>query len=146
MTADAYLRHQSYKQCNITTDPLADLLINIKKNPAAYNNKQLLNSVIEEEQSSGQRVNKPHHQEAENIEKSTKRAGINKEKGTDELKRNIPTIHECEITRTRSGSIIKNRQINIHINTVISPADMLAAPTNVVWPTVLFCISKHLFV
>ena len=65
VTADTYIKHQSYKQCNIT-DPLADLLININKNPATYNNKQLLNSVIEEEQSSGWRVNKPHQQEAEN--------------------------------------------------------------------------------
>ena len=107
MTADAYLKHQSYKQCNITTDPLVYLLININKNPAAYNNKQLLNSVIEEEQSSGQRVNKPHQQEAGNMKQSTKRAGTNKEKGPDELRGNILTIHECEITRTRSRCIIK---------------------------------------
>ena len=70
VTADAYLKHQSYKQCNITTDPLADLLPNINKNPAAYNNKQSLSSVIEEEQSSGQIINKSPQQEAENIEQS----------------------------------------------------------------------------
>ena len=53
MTADAYLQHQSYKQCNITTDPLADFLNNINRNPAAYKNKQSLNSVTEDEKSNG---------------------------------------------------------------------------------------------
>ena len=107
MIADAYIKHQSYKQCNITTDPLADILNNIDKNPGAYNNKQVLNSVVEEEQNIGQTVNKPSQQVAENIEHSIKRTGINKREGTDELRGNILTLHECETTRTRSGHIIK---------------------------------------
>ena len=45
VTADTYLQLQSNKQSNITTDPLADFLHNINKNPAAYANKQALNSV-----------------------------------------------------------------------------------------------------
>ena len=32
VTADTYLQHQSYKQSNIKTDPLADILNNINKN------------------------------------------------------------------------------------------------------------------
>ena len=68
----------------------------------------MLNSVVEEEQSIGQTVNKPNQQVAENMEHSTKRTGINKREGTDELRGNILTIHEGEITRTRSGCIIKN--------------------------------------
>ena len=64
VTADAYIKHQSYKQCNITTDPLADILNNIDKNPGAYSNKQVLNSVVEEEQSIEQTVNKPSQQVA----------------------------------------------------------------------------------
>ena len=39
VTADTYIKHQSYKQCNVSTDPLADILNNIDKNPGAYNNK-----------------------------------------------------------------------------------------------------------
>ena len=109
MTADVYIKHQSYKHCNISTDPLADILNNIDKNPGAYNNKQVLNSVVEEEQSIGQIVNNPNQQVAENIEHSIKRTGINKKEGTDKLRGNIPTIHEGEITRTRSGCIIRKQ-------------------------------------
>ena len=107
MTADAYIKHQSYKQCNISTDPLADILNNIDKNQGAYNNKQVLNSVVEEEQSIGQIVNNPNQQVAENIEHSIKRTGINKKEGTDELRGNILTIHEGEITKTRSQHVIR---------------------------------------
>ena len=65
VTAYAYLQPQSNKQPNITTDPLADLLNNINKNPSAYNNKQSLNSIIEVEQSNGQINNKSLQKEAE---------------------------------------------------------------------------------
>ena len=107
MTADAYIKHQSYKQCNLSTDPLADILNSIDKNPGANNDKQVLNSVVEEEQSIGQIVNNPNQQVAEKIEHSIKGTGIYKKEGTDELKGNIPTIHEGEISRTRSGHIIR---------------------------------------
>ena len=40
MTADAYLKHHSHKQCQITTDPLAEILNNITKNPGSYDIKQ----------------------------------------------------------------------------------------------------------
>ena len=76
VTADAYLQHQSNKQSNITTDPLADSLDNINKNPAAYHNKQALNSFTEDEQCSGQINNKSLQQEAENIGQCAKKAGI----------------------------------------------------------------------
>ena len=68
----------------------------------------MLNSVVEKEQSIGQTANKPNQQVAENVEHSTKRKEINKKEGTDGLRGNIPIIHEGEITRTRSGCIIKN--------------------------------------
>ena len=35
--------HQSYKQSNIKSDPLVDILNNIKKNPTAYPNVQTPN-------------------------------------------------------------------------------------------------------
>ena len=103
VTADAYIKDQSYKQCNISTDTLADILNNIDKNPGAYNNKRVLNSVVEKGQSIGQIVNNPNQQVTETI----KRTSIHKKEGTDELRGNIPTIHEGEITRTRSGYIIR---------------------------------------
>ena len=107
MTADAYIKHQSYKQCNTSTDPLTDTLNNIDNNPGAYSNKQVLNSVVEKEQSTGQIVNNPNQQVAKNIEHSIKRTGINKKEGTDELRGNILTIHEGEITKTRSQHVIR---------------------------------------
>ena len=107
VTADAYIKHHSYKQCNISTDPLADVINKMDKNLGVYNNKQVLNSIVKEKQSIGQIVNKSIQQVAENIEHSSKRTGINEKEGIDELRRNIPTIHEGEITRTRSGCIIK---------------------------------------
>ena len=89
MTADTYLQHQSNKQSNITTDPLADLLNNINKNPAAYANKQALNSVTKDKQCIGQINNKFLQQEAKNIGQCTKKAGISHEEGTDNSRENI---------------------------------------------------------
>ena len=61
MTADAYIKHHSHKQCQITTDPLAEILDNITKNPGSYNTKQTTNNnnksdskQKEEEKDSGQ--------------------------------------------------------------------------------------------
>ena len=107
MTVDAYLWYQSNKQFNTTTDLLADLLNNINKNSVEYNNKQSLNSFSGVEQNNGQINNKSLQQEAENIEQTTYKTGINKEKGTDASRRNVPTVHECEVITTRSGCIIK---------------------------------------
>ena len=109
MTADTYLQHQSNKQSNITTDPLADLLNNINKNPAAYANKQALNSVTKGKQCIGQINNKSLQQEAKNIGQCTKKAGISHKEGTDDSRENIPTRQESEVTRTRLGCIIKKQ-------------------------------------
>ena len=38
--ADTYLQYQSTKQSNAGTDPLADILSNINKNPTAYTTVQ----------------------------------------------------------------------------------------------------------
>ena len=40
MTADAYLKHNSHKQCDITTDPLAEILSNITKTLGTYATRQ----------------------------------------------------------------------------------------------------------
>ena len=97
MTADAYLQHQSNKQSNITTDPLADLLDNINKNSAAYTNKQASNSVIEDEQCNVQMSNKYLQQETKNLGQCTKKVGISHEEGTDAPRENMPTIQESEV-------------------------------------------------
>ena len=44
VTADAYIKHHSHKQCQLTTDPLAEILNNITKNPGSYNTKQTTNN------------------------------------------------------------------------------------------------------
>ena len=107
MTADAYIKHHSYKQCNIATDPLAKLLNNIDSNPGVYNNKQVVNSIAKEDQSIGQTANKPNQQGTENTEHSTKRTNTNKKEGTAKLEKNIYARHEGEVTMTILGCIIK---------------------------------------
>ena len=49
--ADMYLQHQSTKQSNTRTDPLADILSNINKNPTAYATVQTPNINNSSEQS-----------------------------------------------------------------------------------------------
>ena len=40
MTADAFLKHHSHKQCHTTTDPLVEILSNITNNLGAYTTNQ----------------------------------------------------------------------------------------------------------
>ena len=63
MTADAYIKCLSYKQCQTTTDPLAEILNNITKNPGSYTTKQTTSNKNkldtkqkEEEKDSGQYI------------------------------------------------------------------------------------------
>ena len=63
----------------------------------------MVNSIAEKDQSSGQTINKPNQQVAENTEHPTKRTNTNKIEGTDELEMNFNARHEGEVTRTRSG-------------------------------------------
>ena len=107
---------------------------------------QVLNSVVEEEQSIGQIVSNPNHQVAENIEHSIKRTGINRKEGTDKLRGNVLTIHEGEITRTRSGCIIRKPDRLTYIKHKCKPSQHVICIKNVIQLTVLFHNSKHLFV
>ena len=75
-------------------DPLADLLNNINKNPAAYNNNQSLNSVTEVEQCNGQISKKFPQLETETIEQCTKKTGSSHKEGTDVSRGDVPTIQE----------------------------------------------------
>ena len=75
VTADAYLQHQSNKHSNIKTDPLAEILNNINKNPAVYANRQISTN------------NKSLQQEAKAMEQCTKRqtSVIRKEQAFHEI-------------------------------------------------------------
>ena len=55
MTAETYLQHQANNQYKIRTDPLADLLDNLNKNPASYTSIQTADNITKGEQCSGQR-------------------------------------------------------------------------------------------
>ena len=68
VTVDTYLQHQSNKHSNIKTDPLAEILNNINKNPAVYANRQPININIKEEQCNEQINSKSIQQEAKAIE------------------------------------------------------------------------------
>ena len=94
MTADAYLQHQSNKNSNIKTDPLAEILNNINKNPSVYVNRQLIN-------------NKSLQQEAKAIEQCTKRADTSHKEGEGIPQDNRSVFQGSEIKRTRSGCIVK---------------------------------------
>ena len=61
---------------NIKTDPLAEILNNISKNPAVYTNRQAININNKDEQCNEQINNKSLQQEAKAIEQCTKRAYI----------------------------------------------------------------------
>ena len=107
MTADAYLQNQSTKQSSIKTDPLADLLNNINKNPAAYTNKQALNIDKKDKQCNEQISNNDLQQGAKDIEQCTKRAIISHEEGADVPRDNKPAIQGSEVKGTRSGCMVK---------------------------------------
>ena len=83
MTADAYLQDQSNKHSNIKTDPLADILNNINKNPAVYANRLPINIKNKEEQCNEQINSKSLQQEAKAIEQCTKREDISHKEGAD---------------------------------------------------------------
>ena len=121
------------KTLNAKTDPLVEILNNINKNPAVYINRQPIN-------------NKSLQQEAKAKEQYSKRADTSqKEEGVPQDNRSA--FQGSEVKRTKSGCIVKKtRQINIPLNAIISPANMSATPSNVIWLAALSLNSKHLFV
>ena len=81
VTADTYLQHQSNKQSNKPTDPLAEILDNINRNPAMYATEQARNINNSYEQYNGQNANKSVQREA-NIEQYNKKTDSSQERGT----------------------------------------------------------------
>ena len=100
MTADAYLKHHSHKQCHITTDPLAEILSNITKNLGAYTTKQ---TTSDKNQS-----NTKQKEEAKDSEhRSMEASNTTKQPFTQAVKDNRTIIEYGDTLRTRSGRISK---------------------------------------
>ena len=106
MTADKYLQHQSNKQSNIKTDPLAEILNNINRNPAIYGTREVWNINNTCEQYNEQTTNKIAQQEA-NIEQYNKKPDSGNERGTSGSHDRKTSLQENEVNRTKSGCIVR---------------------------------------
>ena len=67
VTADTYIQHQSYKQSNVKSDPLVDILNNINKNPTACANV-LTSNVNNSDVQYHEQINSDQKQEAKDKE------------------------------------------------------------------------------
>ena len=127
VTADKFLQYQYNKQSSIKTDPLAEILNNINRNPAIYSTGHTRNTNNTCEQYNEQSTNKIAQQET-NIEQYNKKPDSGKERGTSSSHDGKASLQENKVNRTRSGCIAKSQtdsHIYIHSN---RPADMLATP------------------
>ena len=106
VTADMYLQHQSNKQSNIKTDPLAEILNNIKRNPAIYTTRQVSNINNTSEQCNDQTTNKIVQEEAD-IEQYNKKADSSQERGTGSTCDKRTSLQENKVNRTRSRCIVR---------------------------------------
>ena len=97
-----YLRHQSTKQSNTRTDPLADILSNINKNPTAYATVQTPNI----NNSSGQyneQSNSSQKEEAKDKKQYNTRPNNNHRQGNTSILRDNKTMfQDSEVIKTRS--------------------------------------------
>ena len=78
VTADTYLQHQSNKLSNKATDPLAEILNNINRNPAIYATEWAMTINNTCDQYDEHNANKSVQKEA-NIEQYNKKADIRRE-------------------------------------------------------------------
>ena len=99
MTANAYLKHHSYKQCHATTDPLAEILNNITKNPESYTTKQTT--------SNKNQSDTKQEEEKDSGQYSIEASNITKQPVTQAIKDNRTIIEYGDSIRTRSGCISK---------------------------------------
>ena len=97
VTADTYIQHHSTKQQNTRADPLAEILNNITKNPAAYVTRQTTND-SEQSQKEEAKDNEHYSMETKNITRQT---------CTQAVKGNKTIIKDGDTIRTRSGHISK---------------------------------------
>ena len=105
-TADTYLQHQSKTVSNKTPDPLAEILKNIKNNPALYATAQEDTTARTSHQyeelnniKNGQKetVMHGHHKDAENMQG----------KGTVHISTRNDPAQVNEVIKTRSRHVIK---------------------------------------
>ena len=100
VTADTYIQYQSTKQHSTRADPLAEILNNITKNPAAYVTRQTTND-------SEQSNTKQEEEAKDNEHCSMKESNITKQPCTQAVKDNRTIIKHGDTIRTRSGCISK---------------------------------------
>ena len=89
VTADAYLQHQSNKNSNVKTDPLVEILNNINKNSAVYDNINPTSNKF--------------------LQQCTKSADTSHKEGEDIPQDNRSVFQGSEVKTTRSGCILKNQ-------------------------------------
>ena len=100
-TADTYIQYQSTKQHSTRADPLAEILYNITKNPAAYVTRQTTND-------SEQSNTKQKEEAKDNEHCSMKASNTTKQPCTQAVKDNRTIIKYGDTIRTRSEHISKN--------------------------------------
>ena len=100
VTADAYLKHHSHKQCHIATDPLAEILSNITKNLEPYAAKHTTSDKNQSDtkQKEAAKDNEHHSMEASNT---------TKQPFTQAVKNNRTIIEDGDAIRIRSVCISK---------------------------------------
>ena len=100
VTADAYIQYHSTKQQNTRADPLAEILNNITKNPAAYVTRQTTND-------SDQSNTKQKEEAKDNEHCSMEASNTTKQPYTQAVKDNRTIIKYGNTIRTRSGHVSK---------------------------------------
>ena len=112
VTADTYLQHQSNKISNKTTDPLAEILNNINRNPAIYTMEWETTIDNTCEQYNEQNTNKSV-QKVMNIEQYNKKADISQERGIVNIYTKRDSLQEDKIGQDLD--ILSENQTGSHI-------------------------------
>ena len=107
ITADTHLQYQSTKQSNTRTDPLADILSNINKNPTAYATVQTPNINYSGGQYNKQ-SNSSQKEEEKDKEQYNTRPNNNCRQGNTSIPRDNKTMfQDSEVIKTRLGQVVK---------------------------------------
>ena len=103
VTADTYMQYHATKQQNARTDPLAEILNNITKHPAAYVTRQTPDAC--------EQYNTKQKEEATDIiHYSAKARNSIRQTNMQAVKDNKTIIKDGDTIRTRSGHISKNSE------------------------------------
>ena len=107
VTADAYIQYYATKQQNARTDPLAEILNNITKHPAAYATRQTPDACEQYNTKQKEEAKESKHYSVE------PRNSIRKT-DTQAVKDNKTIIKDGDTIRTKSGCISKKKQTDWH--------------------------------